>query len=93
VDVEPLDLAPAWRNNVLGQEAIANILECFLVYDALLSKMERYRTWMGVGGGSNHFPIYLQLEKEGSKPTTPFKFNPIWMVYKEFCNMVTVESL
>lgn len=38
-----------------------------------------FRQWVGEGGNSDHFPIFLELSKLPRKPAAPFKFNATWL--------------
>ena len=46
------------------------------------------KTWVEVGGLSDHLPIILQLESPKSKSANMFKFNPTWLVDDEFNSLV-----
>jgi hypothetical protein len=54
----------------------------------VLSDAERMRSWVEVGGDSDHLPIILQLKKENNKPPSSFKFNSKWIEDKGFINLV-----
>jgi hypothetical protein len=43
----------------------------FLVSNNFPMEVERIRTWVEVGGGLDHLPIIIQIEKYDSKPITP----------------------
>jgi hypothetical protein len=41
----------------------------------MFSKNEMYKSWIGVGGVSNHIPIMFKIQNEMGKLPFPFKFN------------------
>ena len=74
VNLQHLKLTPTWRNNRCGEQAISKRLDRFLILGSLIVK-----TWVEVGGLSNHLPILLQLQGLERKPIALFKFNPSWI--------------
>eukprot|EP01018_Ginkgo_biloba_P028285 Gb_00400 [translate_table: standard] len=48
-------------------------------------------SWIGSGGGFHHIPIFIQLEAQNEKPTSPFKINPMWFNEEEFLDLVKKE--
>jgi hypothetical protein len=56
------------------------------MFEELLGLVDRVRFCTGVGGGSDHSLIYLQLDSKHDKPSSPFEFNPSWL--EEFQNLV-----
>ena len=41
-----------------------------------------------VGGLSDHLPILLQIQSPDMKPSTPFKFNPTWLMFEDYRKLV-----
>ena len=37
------------------------------------------RQWIGSGGASDHFPIFLEFKIGPRQPPSPLKFNKIWL--------------
>jgi hypothetical protein len=62
-----------------------------LVAEELLHKVDKYRSWVDSGGGSDYNPIFIQVEKVDEKPSSPFKFNLIWLVEEKFNELVRRE--
>lgn len=60
----------------------------FLVEKYLLDKLFLFCWWVGVGGGSNHHPIFLELKGGFKNPRSPFKFNSTWIKEKSFHNLM-----
>ena len=46
------------------------------------------KTWVEVGGLSNHLPILLWIQGHGHKPAAPFKFNPSWLQEEDYCKIL-----
>jgi len=46
--------------------------------------------WIGNGGASDHFPIFLELQEGRSKPPSPLKFNKIWLKDPTFFELVKI---
>jgi hypothetical protein len=47
-----------------------------------------FRQWVGSGGESDHYPIFLEIEGASRKPTSPFKFNFAWLKEEIFIKLV-----
>eukprot|EP00253_Pinus_taeda_P006943 PITA_06943 len=75
IDVNLIKLKPTWRNRRTGDARIAKRLDRFLLCEDLTSRIPMFRKWVGEGGNSDHFPIFLELAKPPLKPAAPFKFN------------------
>jgi len=88
LDIEPVNLKPTWRNNKVGEDKIAKILDHFLLTNSFLEKTIHMKQWIGFGGISDHVPIFLELRQGSSKPTGPFKFNRTWLIDDSFINLV-----
>jgi len=50
--------------------------------------VERYRTWVGNVRCLDHFPIVLELIKDGEKTMAHFKYNPSWYEEEDFQRLV-----
>jgi hypothetical protein len=59
--VEPLKLTPTRRNNKVGEEGIYNKIDIFLIVENVMTRADKIRSWVGVGGCFDHLPIFLQL--------------------------------
>jgi hypothetical protein len=88
LDIEPVKLKPTWRNNRVGEDSIAKRLDRFLLTDSFLENLVHLKQWIGFGGISDHFPIFLELRQGSSKPPSPFKFNRTWLTDDSFINLV-----
>ena len=62
LDIEPLKLKPTWRNNRCAEDRIAKRLDRFLVAEQIVDGPFQIRQWVGCGGASDHFPIFLDLK-------------------------------
>jgi hypothetical protein len=88
LDIEPVKFKPTWRNNRVGEDSIAKILDCFLMKDTLLEKSFKLKQWIGHGGISDHYPIFLELRTGMNKPPSAFKFHRTWLNDDTFLKLV-----
>ena len=54
----------------------------------LIQQLHFYKQWVGTGGISDHYPIYLEILGPHKKPKAPFKFNHGWLQDPSYINMV-----
>ena len=47
------------------------------------------RQWVGKGGHSDHFPIFLEFKNGPVKPPSPLKFNKTWINDEGFVNLIS----
>ena len=88
MDVEPIKLVPTYRNMRVGEERLTKRIDQFLVSTSLMSDHNRITAWIKIGGESNHFPVFLHMEREECKPPSPFKFNYGWLENEDFVKLV-----
>ena len=88
LDIEPIKLKPTWRNNRGGEARVAKRLDRFLVAEQLVDRFFMVRQWVGSGGNSDHFPIFLEIKKGPTNPPSPLKFNKNWLHDESFKNLV-----
>jgi len=88
IDIEPISLKPSWRNMRTGENRVAKRLDRFLVADSLVERQFLLRQWIGTGGQSDHFPIFLEIRKGPSMPASPLKFNKGWLKDESFINLI-----
>ena len=84
MDIDPSTLLPTWSNKWVGSDSICKRLDRVLVSFDLLEKDFRFRQWVGLGGNSDHHPVFLQINNGEVKPHSPFKFNAHWLKDEEF---------
>eukprot|EP00253_Pinus_taeda_P005167 PITA_05167 len=75
IDVNLIKLKPTWRNRRVGEAKIVKRLNRFLLSEDLTTNIPIFRQWVGEGGNSDHFPIFLEISKHPRKLAAPFKFN------------------
>lgn len=75
IDIESVCIHPTWRNCRTGSAMLARILDRFLIKESMLDKINLIRQWVGSGGISDHYPIFLDIIGLSPKPHAPFKFN------------------
>ena len=87
-DILVVKVMPTWRNKRIRQEKLTKRLKIFLVNKGAMQSTTNLRQWVGEGGDSDHFPIFLEAVMDNGKPPVSFKFNSCWMEDKECKNMV-----
>ena len=88
IDIPSAKIQPTWSNNRIGEANLARRLDRFLIKEALASSGTHIRQWVGLGGLSDHRPIYLEIQDAIQKPKAPFKFNSTWLKDTEYMRMV-----
>jgi len=88
IDIEPIRVKPTWRNMRSGDSRVAKRLDRFLVADSLVNRHFLLRQWIGSGGQSDHFPIFLEMRKGPSNPASPLKFNKVWLKDESFIKLI-----
>ena len=53
----------------------------------MTASIPMFRQWVGEGGNSDHFPIFLELSNLPRKPAAPFKFNATWLQEESYENL------
>ena len=84
LDIEPVKLKPTWRNKRCGNARVAKRIDRFLVAERLVDSLFLVRQWVGSGGLSDHFPIFLEVKKGPINPPSPLKFNKSWLKEESF---------
>jgi endonuclease/exonuclease/phosphatase family metal-dependent hydrolase len=77
VDVAPVEKVPTWRNDREGDACITKRLDRFYLDEALLSTIQRFRTWVEYPYLSDHAPALLEFGIGFSTVASPFKLNLI----------------
>ena len=52
-------MKPIWINKRSKTSRIAKRLDKFLVKDKMMENQYRFRQWVGLGGDSDHFPVFF----------------------------------
>ena len=68
VDVPMNKPLPTWRNRRVGEAALAQRLDRFLMKVPLMQHLHHYKQWVGLRGISDHSPIYLEVFGPHPKP-------------------------
>ena len=58
---------------------MAKRLDRFLVTDKVMDMHHFIKKWVGCGGHSDHFPIFLEFRRGPLKPPSSLKFNKTWL--------------
>ena len=81
-------MSPTWNNRRVGLARITKRLDRFLIRYNLLDVPIRIRQCAVVEGESYHLPIVLELAGVGKRPSTPFKFNSLWLDDSNFIKLL-----
>jgi len=88
IDVPMHKPLPTWRNRRIGEATLARRLDRFLMEGTLIQQLHFYKQWVGIGGVSDYYPIYLEILGPHKKPKAPFKFNYSWLQDPTYITMV-----
>eukprot|EP00253_Pinus_taeda_P005582 PITA_05582 len=88
IDVPMIKILPTWRNRRIGEVALARRLDRFIMKGSMFRQIHLYKQWVGSGGISDHYPIYLELSGPSKKPKAPFKFNHGWLQDPSYIKLV-----
>jgi hypothetical protein len=88
LDIAPTKIFPTWRNKRMGEDYIEKRLDRFLISGKPGGVPSNFQTMGGIGGESDHHPIFLEVAGDSRKPSSPFKFNSAWLKEEEFLNLV-----
>lgn len=80
---------PTWRNRRVGEVALAKRLDRFILKTLLIQHLSHYRQWVGLGGISDHSPIYLEITSPSINSKAPFKFNLYWLHDPSYSKLVS----
>ena len=48
----------------------------------------RFQKWVGQGGDSDHYPVFLKISNGNNKPSCLFKFNANWLNDESFVSLL-----
>jgi hypothetical protein len=88
VDVAPVEKMPTWRNDRASDACITKRLDRFHLAKALLSTVQRFRTWVEYPYLSNHAPVLLEFGIYFPIVASSFKLNPDWLKEESFVEIV-----
>jgi len=84
IDVPTADGLHTWNNRRGGNHRVAVRLDRFLMSDELWPKGYNVVAEVLPSAGSDHWPISLQWDSEGTPRTTPFRFDKFWLSHPHF---------
>ena len=88
VDIVSAVILPTWSNRRVGGENIYKRLDRLLISADLLDYNFHFRQWVGFGGDSDHYPVFLQTSNDDLRPRNPFKFNANWLVNDDLVSVL-----
>jgi len=89
VDIPSARIQYTWSNNCSGDHSLARRLDRFLIKEAFLNSHPHIRQWVGTGGISDHWPIFLELSDTNQRIKSPFKFNASWLKDPSYIQLVS----
>ena len=67
-----------------GVDGITKHIDIFLINDSLLQSGVLIKQWIGEGGNSDHFLIFMEFHTLAKKPPSAFKFNACWLEIEDY---------
>lgn len=89
VDIPLVRIQYTWTHNRSDDHSLARRLDKFLIKEVFLTLHPRIRQWVGSGGISDHWPIFLELSDNIPKIKSPFKFNASWLKDPSYLQLVS----
>jgi len=80
-----------WRNKRSREHWVAKRLDHFLISESLTDRQFLIRQWVGSGGMSDHFPIFMELKSGLLHPACPLKFIKTWLEDESFIDLFKVH--
>eukprot|EP00253_Pinus_taeda_P030879 PITA_30879 len=88
VDVETNNGLFTWNNKRGGESQVASKLDRFIISeDLMLLEKEIVASVLPIGG-SDHWPIQLEIQGIGTPRNRPFRFENIWLSHPDFINNI-----
>lgn len=88
VDVFPKSGKFTWNNSRGGERLIASRLDRFLVSESIILDGTVVESNILPSGGSDHWPVSLTVELQGTPRNKPFRFEKFWIEHPNFLSMV-----
>eukprot|EP00253_Pinus_taeda_P004868 PITA_04868 len=90
VDVYPKNGKFTWNNRRGGERLISSRLDRFLISESLILDGTVVESNILPSGVSDHWPISLAVELQGTPKNKPFRFEKFWIEHPNFLTMVEV---
>jgi len=88
VDIFPRSGAFTWNNKRGGDRKIASRLDRFLVTETILLEGITMDSDILISGGSDHWPIIMNVAILGTPRNNPFRFEKFWLIHPEFTTKI-----
>eukprot|EP00253_Pinus_taeda_P030838 PITA_30838 len=88
VDIHPKNGLFTWNNRRGGDRLIASRLDRFLISESIIMDGIIVESDILPIGGSDHWPISLIVEVQGTPRNKPFRFEKFWLDHPNFLEMV-----
>eukprot|EP00253_Pinus_taeda_P026936 PITA_26936 len=88
VDIYPKSGMFTWKNRRGGERLIASRLDRFLISENIIMDGITAESDILPSGGSDHWPISLIVEVQGTPRNKPFRFEKFWLDHPNFLEMV-----
>eukprot|EP00253_Pinus_taeda_P032477 PITA_32477 len=88
VDTETNNGLFTWNNKREGESQVASKLDRFMILEDLMLTNKEIIEEVLPFGGSDHWPIQLEIKGMGILRNRPFKFENIWLSHLDFFNNI-----
>eukprot|EP00253_Pinus_taeda_P027193 PITA_27193 len=88
VDIHPKSGLFTWNNRRGGERLIASRLDRLLISESIIMDGIIAESDILPSGGSDHWPISLIVEVQGTPRNKPFRFEKFWLDHPNFLEMV-----
>lgn len=88
VNVHPKHGQFTWNNRRGGERLISSRLDRFLISESFILDGKTVESNILPSGGSDHWPISLAVELQGTPRNKPFRFEKFWIEHPNFLTMV-----
>eukprot|EP00253_Pinus_taeda_P022169 PITA_22169 len=88
VDIHPKSGLFTWNNRRGGESLIASRLDRFLILESIIMEGIIAESDILPSGGSDHWPISLIVEVQGTPRNKPFRFENFWLDHPNLLEMV-----
>lgn len=89
VDIETSNGHFNWNNRRGGGSLVALKLDRFIILEDLILNEIGMEARILPFGGSDHWPIQLEIRGIGTPQNRPFRFENIWLTHPEFINNIS----
>jgi len=78
-----------WNNKGGGESQVASKLDRFMISEDLMLNNKEISARILPFGGSDHWPIYMEVQSISTPRNRPFRFENIWLSHPDFNSNIT----